>query len=317
MVFSREGQLADEDGFSLVPVLLIVAFVTTLAFLYQRSVRLDLKTVERTSADERAQSVADGLTKLVAFRLTSSPVVNGAAGPLRVDGTPFVCVLGNRTARIRVDDADGLVNLNMADPVLIEKVAVAVGFERQAASRLAAAIIGFRSEGTLDESGHEKVRAYQSAGLAHGPRLGSFVAVDELDQVLGMPPRYLDRLRPYLTVHGRSANIRLEAAGLDVLSAVTGGGAAVSTNLDALRDTAAGILPPPPNRRGPRLANSVVFRIDVAVGGDGFARRVATAQLGENGVLPDFREWARLPAPVNWNRPSEAKDCGAVLWGRS
>jgi general secretion pathway protein K len=196
------AQTASESGFVLVSVIWLVALVALLAAAAAVAVRLQVKSTANIIEAARAEALADGTARLVAFELA---VHEGGSG-YDVAGRPRRCALTEDfAARIAVQDQRGLIDLNGASRELLESFLAAAGFDGRRAGRLAAAVVDFRDEDhtPLPEGGEED--DYRQAGLGHGPKNAAFQAAEELDQVLGFEAGEIGRLLPHLTVYSQQS----------------------------------------------------------------------------------------------------------------
>ena len=140
------------------------------------------------------------------------------------DGRSYRFAFDGAQVEVSVRDEAGKIDLNVAGHALLLEFFVALGESRDAASRLAGAILDWRDEDSLTQpAGGAEDPNYQAAGLAWGAKDAPFETVAELEQVLGMRPALYASAAPYLTVFSgapmpdaRSADgIVLQAMGVD------------------------------------------------------------------------------------------------------
>ena len=140
------------------------------------------------------------------------------------DGRSYRFAFDGAQVEVAVRDEAGKIDLNAAGHALLLEFFVALGENRDAASRLAGAILDWRDEDSLTQpAGGAEDPNYQGAGLAWGAKDAPFETVAELEQVLGMRPALYASAAPYLTVFSgaampdaRSADgIVLQAMGVD------------------------------------------------------------------------------------------------------
>ena len=101
---------------------------------------------------------------------------------------------------VRVENESDRINLNTASIGLLRAFIIAVGGTPSQANQLSAAILDWRTSGTVARQGGAKAVGYRAAGRAYGPPEAPFQSVDELADVLGMTPDLFERLEPHLTV---------------------------------------------------------------------------------------------------------------------
>jgi len=220
-----------DGGFVLVSVLWLLALLTVVTFVLLTTIRLDVRTTGQLVRHAEAEALADGLMRLVALRLgdrTRRPLT--AAG-IPTDGTAVVCVHDDATVEIAVSDVGGLVDLNAAPVNVLEWLLLGLGLAPDNAAALATAIVDFRDADDVPGVRGAESAAYRAAGLAHGPKNGPFETVTELDQVLGMSPGLLERLRPLITVYSRQPGVDPTVAPRAILAV----GAAVSRSASPAR----------------------------------------------------------------------------------
>jgi len=284
-----------DDGFVLVSVLWLLALLTLVVLVLLTAVRLDVRTTGQVIGHAEAETLADGLMRLVALRLGDRDRRPLADAGLARDGTPVRCEHRNAAVAIAVTDVGGLVDLNAASPALLEWLLRGLGAAPDRAAALAAAIADFRDEHDAPGVNGAESDAYRAAGLGHGPKKAPFETTTELDQVLGMDLALLNRLRTVATVHSHQPGIDPKVAPREVLSAA----AATTTDVAAASAT----FDTPVTTGIPsqfRIASRArAYRVSVAVqlpGGGRFTREAVieperTAPLGFW-----LREWT-VPAP--------------------
>jgi general secretion pathway protein K len=306
--------MRNDRGFVLVSVLWLLALLTLVMLVLLSAVRLDVRATGQLIGHAEAEALADGLMRLVALRLGDRNGRPLADAGLAVNGTPMSCGHGDAAVAIAVTDVGGLVDLNAASARLLEWLLRGLDVAPEKATALAAAIVDFRDADDVPSVNGAESAAYRAAGLAHGPKNAPFETVTELDQVLGMDPALLDRLRAVATVHSRQPGIDASVAPSEVLSAA----AALRTD-GAAAPATLGTPAPPDIPSEFRIASRArAYRVTVGVqlpGGGRFAREAVieperTAPLGFW-----VREWT-VPPPGLADAPErspEAVPCVGAL----
>ena len=206
-VGSREprtgARVRQARGFILIPVIFTLALLALVALTITRTVSLDIKANTRQLRSAEAEMLADGVARLVIQHLMLVRSAPPETRILKPDGSVFACRLGARTAIITAQDTAGQIDLNAASQELLERLLAGIAVPKDQAARLAAAIVDFRDPDDLPLPGGAEAADYRAAGLGHGPKNAPFAIVGELDQVLGMTPDLLARVRPLVTVHSR------------------------------------------------------------------------------------------------------------------
>jgi len=122
------------------------------------------------------------------------------------DGRIYRIEFDGAQLEIAVHDELGKIDLNAANPELLAAFFQVLGEPRDAAGRIAGAIIDWRDHDSLTQPvGGAEDADYAAAGLAWGAKDAPFETVTELEQVLGMRPALFASAVAYLTVYSGSA----------------------------------------------------------------------------------------------------------------
>jgi general secretion pathway protein K len=183
--------------------------------------RSQLRARAALGANAEATAVADGVARLVALRMAERRAANATGPWIAFDGTPVLCRDGAFGVEVRINDTAGLIDLNASSLDTIELLLTGIGVPSQDAGRLAAAIVDYRDPDDVPGVGGAESRDYRQAGRATGPKNAPFDSVDELDQVLGLTPDVVARLRPLVTVHSRAMSIDPAVSPLALLQALS------------------------------------------------------------------------------------------------
>lgn len=316
---ANQTRRVSEGGFILVSVLVLLGLLCLLAVIFSRLSVLDIKLIDHTVRRAEAESMADGVTRLVLKHLTANPPAEGRSGLLRLDGTPASCRLGGSIATLTLTDADGLVNINLASRDLIERLLAGILDSKQDAAVMAGAIVDFRTPGDASAGGGSKQAQYDLAGLRHGPKNSPFETVGELDQVVGMTADAAMRVKPLVTVNSRTGIVNLKVASAGVVLALAGDGRGPIVDFsaaDQLRSTLN--LPPAftfvPRTRSTQTTTSkaVLISADLTHADGGRFVRHVVAELAASGAI--IREWGELPA-VSGRVRIEAEQLPACIGG--
>src|SRR4051812_26066439 len=136
---------------------------------------------------------------------------------------------------VQIQDEQGKVDLNAADPPLLAALFQALGIEHDAAMRVASAIVDWRDADSLTQpQGGVEDPDYESAGLPYGAKDAPFETVAEVEQVMGMTPALYARAAPYLTVFTGNGTPDTAFAAAPVLTAMGLDGRALVTAREAL-----------------------------------------------------------------------------------
>jgi len=207
-----------EQGFTFLVVIWALSILIMLALFFGASVSAHLKTTRNAIDNARAEALADAGVELAvldisAWRTSATREVrfprNGRSSRCSVDNGDWLT--------IAVEDEVGKVDLNMADERLISAALLAAGVAEDRVARQAQRILDYRNPGNtrrpLDTDVEERDQARQRT------KNRPLDAIEEVEQVLGMPIGLADALRPYATVYsgqvtvdGNLAHRRLLAA---------------------------------------------------------------------------------------------------------
>lgn len=312
---------AEEDGFSLLAVLAVLTLLAVVAIGLQKTIAVDVRFTSNIAQRLRAETVADGLTRLVVHHLVINPPGDGRSGLLRLNGLPLTCRIGDALASITVINTDGQINLNLAPLGLLTRALGGIGLSDSEALRLAQDIVDFRTLGDQSINGGSKLANYVQAGLRHGPKGEPFQSVGELEQVIGMTPALLERLRPLVTVHSLTGVVNPGLMSRPVAVALAGGNAASTGDpavLAANLDLPSEFTFVPRRGRGAIVtaSNTVLVRAAVNLGGTARFTREAVIEL--TATTPDgprIRDWSGLDPDLYGVAPPDTDDVPACLGG--
>ncbi len=168
-----------ERGFALLIVLWGLVPLSLLFTIMASSARSDVQLAANLRGAAAAEAAADGTIYAAVFDLLGGGAASG----------------------VTVRPLTGQVNPNLAQPALLAAMLVRLGADPRQADNLAAAIVDWRTPGQRASPHGAKAAEYRAAGLPYGPPGAPFESLDELRDVLGMPPRLLALLRPHLTLY--------------------------------------------------------------------------------------------------------------------
>jgi len=274
----RDGaSSAREAGFALLIVLWTMVLLALLVTELTSAGRTEAQLAHNLRLGAALQDAADAALYEGIFGLIDAGPhripADGLVHAMRVDGLP---------AAIRIEPLDGRVNPNIAPPELLEGLLGAVGADPRTASRIAAAIIDWRSPAADPRPDAAKEPAYRAAGLPYAPPGAPFQSLNEIGMVLGMTPELLARLAPHLSLYNPSDPVLADADPV-VARVLQGNAAAPSVG-------AAPATPP---------SQETVAEITASVAGPGGTRatRRAVVHIGQ---AIDGRDWHILA----WDPPA-------------
>ncbi|MGO4702982.1 general secretion pathway protein GspK [Dyella sp. 2RAB6] len=160
------------------------------------------------------------------------------------DGRRYRLRLDEHDIDVRIQDELGKIDINAADPRLLQRLFVAAGTDDAAAAQLAANIQETRDTGAklFREEGNKR---YAQAGLAAGPRYREFDMPEQLQTVLGMTPALYRKLAPAITVWSRRAEPMPALAPPLALASLPEMDLAKAERYAAQRELSSTLTPPP------------------------------------------------------------------------
>ncbi len=209
----RSGKAAANDartdqGFILVLVLWAAVLLALLAAGFAASVRSHVHAAASALESARAEALADGGINLALQDLIAARSSTGGEGRFPATGITVACqATESAVLTVRVEDEAGKVNLNLANETLLTAVFSGLGAPPDSAATYAGRIVRYRDGNGSARPGSAERAEYIGAGRALGPKYGPLDTIDELDQVLGLPPDLIPRLKPYVTVHSGVSGI--------------------------------------------------------------------------------------------------------------
>ena len=210
--------LRTQSGIALIVVLWALALLTTVAasitFTQRTEINLNRSQVEQVQARQLAQAgVAYAVYMLQLQDTEYAWQTDGELRPFQFDG---------RVLLVAVYLERGLVDLNRADTLLMEKVLASAGLEPAAASAMRDAIEDWKDADDDHRLEGAEAPQYQAAGYRYGPVNAPFRDISELRLVYGMTADLYIRLRGLLTVDSGRADVDLMASPQAVLDLQAG-----------------------------------------------------------------------------------------------
>jgi len=207
-------------GAALLLVMWLVLLLSGLVAAYAAAARIESMQGNGLARGVAAREAARAGVEYAAARmLDPDPRRRWAA-----DGRDYRFAFDGAQVEVSVRDELGKIDLNAAGHDLLLEFLVALGEKRDAASRLAGAIVDWRDPDNLTQpAGGAEDADYAAAGLAWGAKDAPFETVAEVEQVLGMRPALFASAARYLTVYSGNAmpdpysaeDVVLQAMGVD------------------------------------------------------------------------------------------------------
>ena len=196
-------------GFALIAVFWIIMVVGLFAAIVASRTGYDIDRSGWALDMGRVRAAADGAAEEAAFQLigrfgSGTPVTN------LYDLEPFEVLIDGIAVRVVLEDEDGKIDLNGAQPELLAALLQFLIKRNPALTAddplaLSEKIADFRDIDNLRRLNGAEDPEYLAEGLAAGAKDAVFDTVGELGQVLGMTPSLVAAVEPFVTVYsGRS-----------------------------------------------------------------------------------------------------------------
>lgn len=192
------------SGFALVAVLVFLLIVSAITSTFALTAWTRLKIASNETESQRFGLLAEGLTNVLAARLSS-------AGPdigLPLNFEPVSCVVGDLTVVMRLQGHSGLIDLNAADHNLLAQGFASLGVDPEMSNWLAIAVEYSRSGASIFAAvATQKVEV--AGGFKHAP----FESVAELQDFSRLRSISLPDLYSTFTVNSRRGDLVVSRAG--------------------------------------------------------------------------------------------------------
>ena len=298
---NRRGQ----SGIALIMVLGLVIFLTLIALPFADSQRVSTQVAANTLGSATSQAAADGAVNRMVFELSRARSADAQIALLqwKADGLVHTWVENGMQMAVTAKSETAKIDLNFAAEPLLKKVFTFGGATEEEADGIVASVKDWTDADNLKRPNGAEADDYKTAGKKVLPTNDFFVAIEELQNVMGMTPKLYNAVAPLLTVHGRSPGIDPQVASAMMLGLVPGIDVEQAQTWVALRDQALreGVPPPPIPFSSPYFAGSqgaIRIRADAVTASGIRSSREASLRLG--GAVrgrPQFFLWQKgLPA---------------------
>ncbi len=203
-----------ERGFIIIAVLWIMLALATVASIYATYVVRTAYMVGPSDERVNAEALFNAALELTAYQLSV-----GEKDKRPAHGR-FNFRLGRATVVAEFHSESGRIDLNGAPKPLLANLFVMLGAKPEDADQFAERILGWRTPAPKNGGPDAEADAYLTAGRNYKPRGGPFQEVGELWLVLGLPPAWVERVLPYVTVYGGGAQVNVLDAPQLVLAAL-------------------------------------------------------------------------------------------------
>ncbi|HCK80859.1 MAG TPA: hypothetical protein DIC59_05265 [Candidatus Competibacteraceae bacterium] len=226
-----------QRGMALVIVLWIVTLLAVMAGGFAYSMRIETRLAASTTERAQARALAEaGVAYAQAWQLDQ----DASRKQWPPNGDPHEWAFGGGRLRIEVTSANGLVDLNTADPSILKLLFAGAGVEAAGQDRLVDALMKRRQ---LKETAGLDATRTQWMGLL---QQALFQSVEELQQIEGITKQIYERIADGVTVFSPHLGIAPELTPAWLLRALGLDERAVADYVAARARAAAEGTPPPP-----------------------------------------------------------------------
>ena len=276
-----------QKGIALIMVLGLVIFLTVIALSFSDSQRVSTQVTSNALASANAQAAADGAVNRMVYELSRprSADVQIALMQWKIDGVVHQWVDNGTQIAVSAKSETAKIDLNFASEPLLKRVFTSVGSTEEEADAIVASIKDWTDADNLKRPNGAEADDYRAAGKKVMPANDFFIAIEELQNVIGVSPKLYNAVAPLLTVQSRSPGIDPQTASMSVLGLVPGIDVTQAQTWVALRDQALreGLPVPPLPFSSPYFAsgtNAVRVRADIIAATGARASREASLRIG-------------------------------------
>ncbi len=210
---TRRHGLRTERGFVLVSVIWIAGLLAVMATAFTIGVRSYTLAGRNVIQGERAQAVADGMAMFEALKLASLDL---SGNTQLASGIASICQWAESAmVTVRIQDQGGLVDLNTASPVLVERLFAGLRLAAVDSTALQASLRDHRDPDHDTQAGGLEPEFYP--GRKHGPKNAPLSVAEELDQIPGLTDKIRATLRRVTTVSSQQIGIDVELSPIELL----------------------------------------------------------------------------------------------------
>lgn len=256
-----EPQRATQRAIALVSVLWVLMLLSLIVVNISATSRIELKRSANLVEAARVRQVTDAAVNWALWSLMQPNTANWLA-----DGSWRLLELDEVQVQVAITDEHGKIDLNNANPLLLQGLFEAVGIEGVEAQALSDAIQDWRDTDLLKRLYGAENEEYKAAGLS-GPADRPFERLEELKQVLGMTPELYEKVRPALTLNSNHGGINPLVASRLALMALPGVSEAAAEQYikERRRSYEQGMTPPTFTGVLPQLLTSNVPGVGYAI----------------------------------------------------
>ena len=235
------------DGFILVAVLWILAALAVLATIFSVYLANTAISLSLNDGDIQTEALVYAALELTAYQVSQPK--DGQPGALRQQGAQqavpppagqasnrppppprgdFSFRMGRANVAVTFIPETARIDINAAKPEFLATFFTSMGAPRQQAEQYVQRISGWitapkplQAQSAFSADNTEEA-LYRAAGRPYGPRGGPFPNVDELSLVVDIPPAFVERIKPFLTVYSGKPEIDVLDAAPEVVASIPG-----------------------------------------------------------------------------------------------
>jgi len=204
------------QGFALITVLWITAFLAVIASAVSYQSRGSLKLANNVVASFETRHAAEGALLLTANKLIKRDDLQGLVIPDPI----YKYEMNDVAVTVSIADESGKVDINLAPIDLLSSLFTVLGVEAQPSASLANAIADWRDEDNLKRLNGAEDQDYLARGLPYQAKDDEFDSIEEVSLVLGVSSSLFNRIKPYITVYSQDLGVNTSLASSIVNNAV-------------------------------------------------------------------------------------------------
>jgi general secretion pathway protein K len=213
--FGSSGKRLNARGFIVVAVLWILAALSALVLIYLTYVTNTAVVVAGSADRVQAQALETAAVELAVYQLTA------VREDVRPTSGTFDARVGTGKVSVTFRSEAARIDLNAAPKGVLAGLMIGLGAAPSDAVTYADRILAWRAPTELGDDDPEN-SFYRTSGLAYLPRHAPFPAPEELWLVQGIPPSFVERMLPFVTVFSNLASVNILDAAPQVVAALPG-----------------------------------------------------------------------------------------------
>ncbi len=229
-----------QRGIALLVVLGLVIFLSLIALPFSESQRLSTQMTANALMIAKLQAAADGAVHRMLFELARPRAADAtlALAQWKANGMTHEMTENGFQIAVSARNEAAKIDLNFAAEALLKNVFASAGVAEEDAVNIVAAVKDWTDADNLKRPNGAEADDYRASGKKTVPSNDFFIAIEELQNVMGVTPQIFSAVAPYLTVQSRSAGVDPMTASGALLSMVPGLDASLVQSWVSERDAA-------------------------------------------------------------------------------